>query len=247
MNPLNGQNSVAVVSTWPKAVESASLVITCVGLDGTQHQSHYGPFAVPPLKTTQLKGVSVPRVASSAVTFAKMELFTLERSAKTGLAGTSDNSTCGSSGAGGGEVLLSRNVYWLSSSSPSSPKAPPDFSPLQAWRVGNAIKIEARILEQDEAALVVELANRTGTVAFWVELKVVKEEGEGEGRSVGNALCSEDLILPIFYSENYVTLFPQESRRVRIEADESLKRFTLAIQGWNVQPIHFSCSANTFL
>ncbi len=232
MNPLEGKNTVSVVSTLNHDVGSAHLVVTCVGLDGSQQQSHFGPFELPALKTTQLPGAAVPTIASTTVTFAKLELF-----APAGKVGN-----VGSVAREGQDVLVSRNVYWLSSA-PAPARCPADFSSLQAWRSTHVIDIEAKILQQEDAALLVELANATQQVGFWIELKVVK----GDSR-VGSALCSEDLVLPIYYSENYVTLFPGESRRVRIAADQTLaKGFSLAIRGWNVRPTHFRCSATNLL
>ncbi len=67
----------------------------------------------------------------------------------------------------------------------------------------------------------VTLTNTGTSVAFFVEVVAVDQ---GTGRR----------IVPIFWSDNYVTLFPGEQRTVETVADRPLDGIKLLLQGWNV-------------
>jgi hypothetical protein len=71
-----------------------------------------------------------------------------------------------------------------------------------------------------------ELKNPSPTPALLVRLKVVREQ-------------SGDRILPALYEDNYFTLLPGETRRLRTEveqADTRGERPSLMVEGFNVQP-----------
>jgi hypothetical protein len=44
-------------------------------------------------------------------------------------------------------------------------------------------------------------------------------------------------ILPAYYSDNYFSLLPGESREVRIECAKGIKMVNVALDGWNVTPV----------
>ena len=67
----------------------------------------------------------------------------------------------------------------------------------------------------------VTLTNTGSSVAFFVEVVAVDQ---GTGRR----------IVPIFWSDNYVTLLPGEQRTVKTVADHPLVGIKLLVQGWNL-------------
>jgi hypothetical protein len=78
----------------------------------------------------------------------------------------------------------------------------------------------------DQWVLWTELKNPSPTPALLVRLKVVREQGG-------------DRILPALYEDNYFTLLPGETRRLRTEveqADTRGERPSIMVEGFNVQP-----------
>jgi hypothetical protein len=77
----------------------------------------------------------------------------------------------------------------------------------------------------DRWVLWTELENPSKTPALLVRLKAVREK-------------SGDRILPALYEDNYLTLLPGESRRIRTElaqADTRGERPNIAVEGFNVE------------
>ena len=131
---------------------------------------------------------------------------------------------------------LADNLYWLSSKpdvldeakttwfvTPNSTFA--DFKPLghlPAARVSHRAAFHrGRTWE-----LKVELANESDRIAFFNELRVVKNR-------------SGEPVLPVFWEDNYISLLPGERRSVTARFDNSdlggeVPRFEL--QGWNQAP-----------
>ena len=79
----------------------------------------------------------------------------------------------------------------------------------------------------DRWVLATEIENPSKTPALLVRLKVVREK-------------SGDRILPALYEDNYFTLLPGETRRLRTEleqADTRGERPSIVVEGFNVQAI----------
>ena len=71
----------------------------------------------------------------------------------------------------------------------------------------------------------VVIRNKSTETAFFVRLKVLKEKG-GE------------LALPVFFTDNYITLFPGESREIGVDCTllpEPSKSLWFEVEGWNVK------------
>jgi beta-mannosidase len=99
---------------------------------------------------------------------------------------------------GGGGQLISTNFYWQN-------VAQDDFTELGKLPTA-AIEVTAEPkVEGEKTLLTVTLKNPTGTIALMTHLQLHQN---GSGKRV----------LPVFYSDNYITLVPGESRVVTIEA-----------------------------
>jgi exo-1,4-beta-D-glucosaminidase len=129
--------------------------------------------------------------------------------------------------------LLAENVYWQSQTDDEI--GPPsndsqfsakevqwanmsDLNNMPAARVGVSGTCESA---NGESRVDIKLTNNSGHIAFFLRAEVTKENGEE--------------ILPIRYDDNYVTIFPHESRTIAARYD-SLAGFkpSLRLQGYNL-------------
>jgi hypothetical protein len=81
---------------------------------------------------------------------------------------------------------------------------------------------EYHIVKDDKLLITVAVKNPSGTLSFFNQLKLV----DGNGKS----------IKPAFYSDNFFSLLPGESKMVTIEVDKedySNKQIQLVVDGWN--------------
>jgi hypothetical protein len=77
-----------------------------------------------------------------------------------------------------------------------------------------------------QAGMIIHLENPTDHVALMICVKLVKS-GDPGGR-----------ILPVFYSDNYISLLPHEKRDIRVEFDRTSMAEQVPkviVNGWNVQ------------
>jgi len=115
--------------------------------------------------------------------------------------------------------LISNNFYWR-----SVPEHPDDFSDLSKLTL---VTLEVKVVTKDaegKRMLTVTLHNPSTEIALMAHLQLRR-------------LKSGERVLPVFYSDNYVSLVPNETRTVTIEADandfngdDALVMF----DGWNV-------------
>jgi hypothetical protein len=115
--------------------------------------------------------------------------------------------------------LISNNFYWR-----SVPEHPDDFSDLSKLTL---VTLEVKVVTKDaegKRMLTVTLHNPSTEIALMVHLQLRRRK-------------SGERVLPVFYSDNYVSLVPNETRTVTIEADandfngdDALVMF----DGWNV-------------
>jgi beta-mannosidase len=113
--------------------------------------------------------------------------------------------------------LLSDNFYWEAADSTTN------LTGLNSLpRVGLLVSAE-RVASGRTTRIAVSLRNPTKAVALMAHLQLRH---------------GKDRVLPVFYSDNYVSLLPGESRRITIEcATEDLKGDSpsLVLDGWNVE------------
>jgi hypothetical protein len=114
-----------------------------------------------------------------------------------------------------GDKIIDENIYWLSNKAHSYEK----LTELKKVNVTAAVK------KNDGDRTVIEISNPTDETAFFIRLKVINEKDE--------------LVLPVFMTDNYFTLFPGEAKQIGLDAggikkDPSLSGLRLAVEGWNV-------------
>jgi hypothetical protein len=112
-------------------------------------------------------------------------------------------------------VRVSQNIYWQGSDEASLQKLnslPPQNLTVQAHAApGSAATIVS-----------VNLENRGSVPALAAKLTAVDSEGKR--------------VLPVIYSDNYITLLPHEPRKVDIRCPAGAHCARIQIRGWNVQP-----------
>ena len=109
------------------------------------------------------------------------------------------------------------NFYWLS-------------KPGKSYEKLNELKqttpeSELRTNTKGEKSVIIR--NPGTETAFFIRLKILKENGE-------------ELALPVYFSDNYITLLPGESREISIDCtqlpvDPSSKSLWFGLEGWNVK------------
>jgi exo-1,4-beta-D-glucosaminidase len=116
---------------------------------------------------------------------------------------------------------ISSNFYWLSDKG----DAKADFTALNKLP---KIELNASVIsaskENGRTTVTVEIGNPTKTLAFSVNPKILKG-------------TSGDLVLPIFWDDNYFSLLPGEKRTLKAEfsnSDLGGESPVLGIDGWNI-------------
>ena len=113
-------------------------------------------------------------------------------------------------------ALISDNFYWLAGTSE-------DYRKLN--RLGKAqIKATLRAAEEEKQRRLKVTLENTGTAAA-LEIKLTLLDAGGQVR-----------VLPAYYTDNYVSLLPGESKEVAIEYPKSVVQngVSLGLRGWNL-------------
>ena len=115
--------------------------------------------------------------------------------------------------------LVSSNFYWRAQ--PGYPEILTDLNQLPM------VALEAKLAVKDadgQRLVTVTLHNPTKSVALMAHLQLRRQH-------------SGERVLPVFYSDNYISLVPGESRSVTIQADAkdfSGEEALVVVDGWNV-------------
>jgi hypothetical protein len=116
--------------------------------------------------------------------------------------------------------LLSGNFYWL-----GLPDHPGDLTALNnlptVTLTATAAELDGKIAGQ--RLLAITLHNPTQSIALMAHVQLRRKSGER--------------VLPVFYTDNYVTLLPDETRTIGIEAAQSDFKGDdplIVLDGWNV-------------
>ncbi len=123
--------------------------------------------------------------------------------------------------------LVSENLYWH-----GMPEAPDDLTALNTM---STVELEATATRHDDAdkvKITLTLRNTGKEVALLTHAQLRHGERDKTGVDAVN-----ERVLPVFYSDNYISLVPGESRTIEIEADAAeLKGESpyIALDGWNV-------------
>ncbi len=119
--------------------------------------------------------------------------------------------------------LISSNFYWLSAKGDENA----DFTELN--KLPEVIlNVTATSVEKDgnTCSLDVTVENPSSSLAFFVNPKIIKSD-------------SKDLVLPVFWEDNYFSLLPGEKRTIKVHfnaEDLDEENPLLQVQGWNIKP-----------
>lgn len=112
--------------------------------------------------------------------------------------------------------LLSENLYWLA-------REPAAYRAMSAMDKAAISIIARRVADGDEQVIEATLVNPGKQPALMVKLAVLDAAGER--------------VLPAYWSDNYVSLLPGETRVVTIRAPLSAPLpDSIGVRGWNVEP-----------
>jgi len=111
--------------------------------------------------------------------------------------------------------LLSENVYWQS-------RTPADQQALNRL-APQPLRVTARADSADGAKIGILVGNDGGAAALNAKITVLDEAGAR--------------VLPAYYSDNYLTLLPGESRRIDVRCPAPSRCARVALRGWNVVPL----------
>ena len=119
--------------------------------------------------------------------------------------------------------LVSSNFYWLSAKGDKRA----DFTGLKNLPEV-ALNISSTALQKngDKYSLDVTIENPTSSLAFFINPKMLKSS-------------SKDMVLPVFWDENYFSLLPGEKRTIKVQFDsKNLEgdKAILKVEGWNIKP-----------
>jgi hypothetical protein len=125
---------------------------------------------------------------------------------------------------------VSSNFYWQ-----GNPGAPDDLTELNKLpEVTLTAEVASKESPDGKRLLTVIVHNPTASVALMAHLQLRRASGER--------------VLPAYYSDNYISLLPNESRTVTIEADAKAfhgEKALIVFDGWNVSvtPASFAGAA----
>lgn len=110
--------------------------------------------------------------------------------------------------------LLSENLYWLA-------REPAAYRAMSTMQAATVSVIARPVADDSEHAIEAALTNTGSQPALLVKLTVSNAAGER--------------VLPAYFSDNYVSLLPGETRTVTIRAPRSAAApASIAVRGWNV-------------
>ena len=203
-----------VINNLPTPAADLTAHVELYNLDGTRSSQHDTKLTAPPDVATDVGLIDFP-ANLSAVHFIKLELR------------DKDNR------------LISGNFYWRAQ--PGQPAAkttgqlelrlPGQQDDLSALNQLPEVALTAKVRTADangKRTLTVTVLNPTANIALMVHLQLRRKSGER--------------VLPVFYSDNYVSLVPNETRTITIEAavsdfnspDGKTEDALIDFDGWNV-------------
>jgi len=117
---------------------------------------------------------------------------------------------------------ISSNFYWLSGKGDQNA----DFTSLNRLpEVKLNYSASALQKENGKYSITVDIENPSATLAFFVNPKILKQN-------------SKQMVLPVFWDDNYFSLLPKEKKQVKVEfSEKDLTGDTpiLVIDGWNIK------------
>jgi hypothetical protein len=210
LNEGTGPNAgqVQVINNLPDPLSQATAHATVYNLDGRVAWERDWPVEVPPATAANLGVLDLS--SASNINFIKLDL----------------------KDASGN--LISTNFYWHNTRTPDVVEASPSREPLNDDLTDlnklPTVTLDPTISRHDEtgkdgvgtAHFTVTLRNPSTSIALMAHIQLRRKSG--------------DRVLPVFYSNNYVSLTPGESRTIEIEADlKDLhgEEALIVLDGWN--------------
>jgi exo-1,4-beta-D-glucosaminidase len=137
--------------------------------------------------------------------------------------------------SGSGEEV-EQNFYWLSTKKdiPDFPKTEWFYTPIKQYAdFRDLMQIPVTTLTSDyrisngdgEQVMEVLITNSGTNIAFFIELQLIGEK-------------SREVVLPVFWEDNYISLQPGESRTLKVRystANLQKDHAALVVSGWNVK------------
>jgi exo-1,4-beta-D-glucosaminidase len=137
-------------------------------------------------------------------------------------------------------IEIDNNFYWLSTRSDVldyDVKVEPwpyytpskEFADLTALNFLPPVKVDFEHhaeITGEQMKITAKLHNVADTIAFFIELKI---SGEKSGQ----------MILPVFWQDNYVSLLPGETRTIKATSSAINDQAVLTINGWNIENHRF--------
>jgi exo-1,4-beta-D-glucosaminidase len=116
---------------------------------------------------------------------------------------------------------ISSNFYWLSIKGDTAA----DFKNLNTLpKVTLNLSVYPLQQEEGRCSAIIEIENPSSLLAFFINPKIIKHD-------------SKELLVPIFWEDNYFSLLPKEKRQVKVEfnpQDLNGELPVLEIDGWNI-------------
>ena len=111
--------------------------------------------------------------------------------------------------------LIDENLYWLTNS-------PSDMQDLEKLET---VQLQLEVEKEKQGSIVAIIKNSSNETAFFTRLKVLEK-------------ASGELALPVFLTDNYLTLFPGEEKRIEIDlsnvpSDKTKSDLQLQLEPWN--------------
>jgi exo-1,4-beta-D-glucosaminidase len=120
------------------------------------------------------------------------------------------------------DKIVSSNFYWLSVKGDLEA----DFTDLNVLPEAELnVTASPLQMEGNSYSMVVDLENHSSSLAFSVNPKIIMSE-------------SRDLVLPVYWDDNYISLVPGEKRSLKVSFNaENLdgEEAVLQIEGWNIE------------
>ena len=122
-----------------------------------------------------------------------------------------------------GNNIVSDSFYWRSTDKykGKGTYSGPLYSGFKDIEVLPEVNLDVEV-EKRHGKYYVSLTNPTGTLAFMVRVILADPK-------------TEKPVRPTFYSDNYFSLLPNETKEMEIESYEDISSTSIIIQGWNVK------------
>ncbi len=121
-----------------------------------------------------------------------------------------------------GEKEISSNFYWISPRGDANA----DFTALNKL---SQVKLNTSVSpiksENGKSTAIVEIENTSSSLAFSINPVIIKRN-------------SGEMVLPVFWEDNYFTLLPKERRKIKVgfrTEDLNLEIPVLKLGGWNIK------------